>query len=176
VDAILSASSSSSQFTGQHPPTNLRPLIHVSVHLSCLAIGFIDEGVSSPILRCPITLHSCSMQNHSAIPTPAQLSLKLRGHDAYYGVTNHQRSLQAFREQVRRLWRKWLSRRNRRDRVTSEMFARLEKRFPRPIRAPSTRCTRSQPSPSQRNRMRSSRTFGSVGARGEQSPRATRPG
>ena len=43
----------------------------------------------------------------------AQLSLKLRGHYAYYGVTNNQRSLQAFREQVHRLWCKWLSRRNR---------------------------------------------------------------
>lgn len=51
---------------------------------------------------------------------------------AYYGVTNDQRSLQAFREQVRRLWRKWLSRRNRRGRVTWEMFARLEKRLPLP--------------------------------------------
>jgi hypothetical protein len=62
----------------------------------------------------------------------AQLSLKLRGHYAYYGATNNQRSLQAFREQVRRLWHKWLLRRNRRDRVTWEIFARLEKRFPLP--------------------------------------------
>jgi len=63
----------------------------------------------------------------------AQLSRKLRGHYAYYGVTNNQRSLHAFREQVRRLWRKWLSRRNRQDRVTWEMFERMEQRFLLPM-------------------------------------------
>jgi len=61
-----------------------------------------------------------------------QLSRKLRGHYAYYGITTNQRALQAFREQVRRIWRKWLSRRNRQDRITWETFAALEKRFPLP--------------------------------------------
>jgi len=61
-----------------------------------------------------------------------RLSRKLRGHYAYYGITGNQRSLQAFREQVRRIWRTWLSRRNRQDQITWETFARLEKRYSLP--------------------------------------------
>lgn len=62
-----------------------------------------------------------------------RVSRKLRSHDAYYGITWNQRSLQAFREQVHRIWRTWLSRRNRQDRITWENFARLEKRYSLPL-------------------------------------------
>ncbi|HYV73579.1 MAG TPA: reverse transcriptase domain-containing protein [Candidatus Binatia bacterium] len=41
-----------------------------------------------------------------------QLSSKLRGHYAYYGLTGNGRSLASFRHQVERLWRKWLRRRS----------------------------------------------------------------
>jgi len=41
------------------------------------------------------------------------LNLKLNGHYAYYGITGNSRSLRELHHQVRRLWRKWLSRRNR---------------------------------------------------------------
>ncbi len=42
-----------------------------------------------------------------------KLNEKLRGHDAYYGVTGNFRKLHELRWQVAKLWRKWLARRNR---------------------------------------------------------------
>ena len=41
-----------------------------------------------------------------------RLSLKLRGHYAYYGMTGNGRSLASFRHHVERIWRKWLRRRS----------------------------------------------------------------
>ncbi|MCX7029095.1 MAG: hypothetical protein NTU62_03135 [Spirochaetes bacterium] len=60
------------------------------------------------------------------------LSLKLRGHYAYYGITGNARCLSSYLYQVRRTWRKWLSRRNRSKRLTWERFARLLQRYPLP--------------------------------------------
>jgi group II intron reverse transcriptase/maturase len=40
------------------------------------------------------------------------LTRKLRGHDAYYGITGNADALVALRHWVRRIWRKWLSRRS----------------------------------------------------------------
>jgi len=40
-------------------------------------------------------------------------SQKLRGHCAYYGITGNSSLLSAFRMRVHRIWRHWLSRRNR---------------------------------------------------------------
>ena len=42
-----------------------------------------------------------------------KLNQKLRGHDAYYGVTDNYRMLSELRWQVAKMWRKWLGRRNR---------------------------------------------------------------
>ena len=42
-----------------------------------------------------------------------KLNEKLRGHDAYYGVTGNYSMLSELRRQVVKLWRKWLGRRNR---------------------------------------------------------------
>ncbi len=41
------------------------------------------------------------------------LNRKLRGHYNYYGVTGNAQALSNFRRMVKRLWRKWLSRRSR---------------------------------------------------------------
>jgi hypothetical protein len=38
----------------------------------------------------------------------------LRGHYAYYGVTGNFRALLQYFDEVRRIWKKWLSRRNNR--------------------------------------------------------------
>lgn len=43
----------------------------------------------------------------------AQLTLKVRGHYVYYGVTGNIRSLNRFHDRVRRIWRYWLNRRTR---------------------------------------------------------------
>ena len=61
------------------------------------------------------------------------LCQKVRGHYASYGVTGHGRMLNNFRHEVRRVWRKWLDRRNRERHMTWEKFERLEKRHPLPL-------------------------------------------
>ena len=60
------------------------------------------------------------------------LSRKLRGHDAYYGITGNARALARLRHEVRRLWRKWLNRRSRAARLNWAAFARLAQRYPLP--------------------------------------------
>lgn len=42
-----------------------------------------------------------------------KLNQKLKGHDAYYGVTGNFRMLSRLRNEVANMWRKWLGRRNR---------------------------------------------------------------
>jgi len=61
------------------------------------------------------------------------LSLKLRGHDAYYGITGNARALERLREAVKRTWRKWLDRRgDRKRRMTWDRFNVLLRRYPLP--------------------------------------------
>jgi hypothetical protein len=56
------------------------------------------------------------------------LWMKLRGHYAYYGITGNGEALKSFRYFVKRIWHKWLGRRNQR-RMSWERFSRLEKRY-----------------------------------------------
>jgi RNA-directed DNA polymerase len=58
------------------------------------------------------------------------LNLKLRGHDAYYGITWNSYALARLRYVVRHVWRKWLGRRGGRRSMTWERFLRLEERYP----------------------------------------------
>ncbi len=72
---------------------------------------------------------------HRHWPVPAQclaLSRKLQGHYAYYGITGNARALARFLYEVRRLWRKWLSRRSWHARMTWEKFVRLTACYPLP--------------------------------------------
>jgi group II intron reverse transcriptase/maturase len=57
---------------------------------------------------------------------------KLRGHFAYYGVTDNYRSLNDFARQVTRLLLKWLNRQGGKRRMTWEKFTLMERRFPFP--------------------------------------------
>jgi hypothetical protein len=61
-----------------------------------------------------------------------ELSAKLRGHNAYYGIVGNTPSLRCFRYQVSRLWRKWLCRRSDRARISWETYGRLQQRYPLP--------------------------------------------
>jgi group II intron reverse transcriptase/maturase len=58
------------------------------------------------------------------------LNRKLRGHDAYYGITPNYRALVRLRHQVERRWRKWLSTRSRRGRLSWERMETLLRVFP----------------------------------------------
>ncbi len=62
----------------------------------------------------------------------AQLSLKLQGHFNYYGVPGNSRSLSNFAHEAKLLWKKWLSRRSQRGRLTWVSFMRVLKHYPLP--------------------------------------------
>jgi RNA-directed DNA polymerase len=62
-----------------------------------------------------------------------QLSQKLKGHFAYFGISGNYKRLAALHYETRRIWRKWLSRRSNNSRVTWDSFVRIEKRFPLPL-------------------------------------------
>ena len=59
-----------------------------------------------------------------------QLNERLRGHDAYYGVTGNHRMLSRLRCEVAKLWRKWLVRRNRGNSPNWEKFQGMLRVFP----------------------------------------------
>jgi RNA-directed DNA polymerase len=62
-----------------------------------------------------------------------QLSQKLKGHFAYFGISGNYKRLADLHYETRRIWRQWLSRRSNNSRVTWDVFARIEKRFPLPL-------------------------------------------
>ncbi len=59
-----------------------------------------------------------------------QLNQKLRGHDAYYGVTHNGRMLSQLRHEVQKQWRRWLNRRNRGKGYNWEQFNELLRQLP----------------------------------------------
>ena len=59
-----------------------------------------------------------------------KLNQKLRGHDAYYGVTDNYRTLSKLRLKVAKLWRMWLGRRNRGKPPNWEKFQGMLRVFP----------------------------------------------
>lgn len=62
----------------------------------------------------------------------AGLVAKVRGHYGYFGITGNSRALGRFLHEVKRVWRKWLSRRSQRRQMTWERFALLVGRHPLP--------------------------------------------
>lgn len=60
------------------------------------------------------------------------LTLKLRGHYGYYGIVGNSKGISRFRENVVRIWRKWLDRRSQRARMSWERMLRLLERYPLP--------------------------------------------
>src|SRR5258708_7332569 len=75
----------------------------------------------------------CSKHKHRPIKEQhAALSRKLRGHDAYYGITGNARALSLLRQLVRRIWQKWLNRRSWKTALTWKRMNRLLEVFPLP--------------------------------------------
>jgi RNA-directed DNA polymerase len=69
-------------------------------------------------------------RNHRHEPLREQhkmLVRKVQGHYAYYGITGNFRALAWFLEAVRAAWRKWLSRRSQRGRLTWQRFGVLSR-------------------------------------------------
>jgi group II intron reverse transcriptase/maturase len=73
---------------------------------------------------CRANRHRPISEQHEA------LNAKLRGHDAYYGITGNHRMLHLLRVQVERIWHKWLSRRSRKAALIWESMAALLRRHP----------------------------------------------
>lgn len=77
--------------------------------------------------------HWCRRYRHDSVPWQhAQLSRKLRGHYAYYGITGNGRTLVRFRHAVERIWRNWLARRSARAKLLWSRFKAFLKRYPLP--------------------------------------------
>lgn len=75
----------------------------------------------------------CRRWRHLTVNEQArQLGARLRGHYLYYGLTGNWASLARFFWQVKRIWRKWLSRRSQRAYLDWEVFNRLLARHPLP--------------------------------------------
>lgn len=62
----------------------------------------------------------------------AVLRSKLQGHFNYYGLRGNSDAIRRFRFEATRLWKKWLSRRSQRARLTWNAFHRLLRRYPLP--------------------------------------------
>jgi RNA-directed DNA polymerase len=74
----------------------------------------------------------CSANRHLPVAQQhAVLTRKLRGHDAYYGITGNARALSSLRHWAARIWLKWLRRRSNRTMSWSQMNALLA-RYPLP--------------------------------------------
>jgi group II intron reverse transcriptase/maturase len=75
--------------------------------------------------------HWCRRYRHEPVLWQhAQLSRKLRGHYAYYGITGNGRLLARFRHAVERVWRKWLARRSSRAKLLWSRFKVFLKQCP----------------------------------------------
>lgn len=75
----------------------------------------------------------CRRHRHKSVGQQhVVLAAKLRGHDAYYGITGNGRQLARLRRWVERIWRKWLGRRSNRATMTWETFGLLLQRYPLP--------------------------------------------
>ncbi len=60
------------------------------------------------------------------------VAAKLRGHYAYYGVTDNTRGIRRFARAVHELLFKWLNRRGKRGSMSWEKFKKLLEKFPLP--------------------------------------------
>jgi group II intron reverse transcriptase/maturase len=83
----------------------------------------LSRAISSIAMWCKKHRHWKMPQQHRA------LSIRLRGHYNYFGVTGNYESLHAFFEAVKRVWQKWLTRRHGRRTMKWDKFDRVLKRY-----------------------------------------------
>jgi RNA-directed DNA polymerase len=75
----------------------------------------------------------CRVHRHRPMgEQQTKLSQKLRGHYGYFGITGNSRALKYFADGVRRVWRKWLSRRSWASRLSWDRFDQLVERYALP--------------------------------------------
>ena len=75
----------------------------------------------------------CRTHRHDDVEVQHRaLARKLSGHYAYFGVTSNGAALSRLREEVRNVWRKWLSRRSQRAALSWNAMLALLRRYPLP--------------------------------------------
>ena len=75
----------------------------------------------------------CRSNRHQTIRDQhAHLTMMMRGHYAYYGISGNIKRLRWYAYQVVRIWKKWLSRRDRRRRLHWDRLNDLLTRHPLP--------------------------------------------
>jgi RNA-directed DNA polymerase len=75
----------------------------------------------------------CARERHAALAAQHQtLSQKVRGHYVYFGRPGNMDALERFLWEVRRIWKKWLSRRSSKGVLSWEHWRVLEERYPLP--------------------------------------------
>ena len=87
------------------------------------------------IRRSCVAMNQWLKEIRSAMPLKEwwkQLSAKMRGHYAYYGVSNNSRSIEAYYHLVVRMVYKWLNRRSQKKSMDWEMYEQYLKRYPLP--------------------------------------------
>jgi hypothetical protein len=90
----------------------------------------IDKWLSYARALAAIT-DWCRKHRHLPIPEQhAHLITKMRGHYAYFGITGNHRRLNWYASRVRKIWKKWLSRRG--SRLSWDRFLNLLTRHPLP--------------------------------------------
>jgi group II intron reverse transcriptase/maturase len=75
------------------------------------------------------------LKENRTLPTPdlmEKVAAKLRGHYAYYGVTDNTRGIRRFARATEELLYKWLNRRGKRGCMSWEKFKKLLEKFPLP--------------------------------------------
>jgi hypothetical protein len=73
----------------------------------------------------------CRANRHVPLADQQQgLNQRLRGHFGYFDRPGNRERLWTLRERVQRVWRRWLSRRSQRGRITWEAMKRLLERYP----------------------------------------------
>jgi RNA-directed DNA polymerase len=84
----------------------------------------------------------CKQHRHESIPQQhRKLGEKVRGHYAYYGIRGNYRALARFRDEAKRLWHYWLSRRSRETKGVGRLWRLLNEHF----RLPAARIVHAAP-------------------------------
>ena len=75
----------------------------------------------------------CRENRHNPIGEQHKtLCRKIQGHCAYYGITGNGIWSQKYREEVKKIWRKWLNRRTRKSSMSWEKFKCMMRCYPLP--------------------------------------------
>jgi RNA-directed DNA polymerase len=92
-----------------------------------------ERNCVAPPPECPTPQQWCRRHRHDDVEVQRRaLSRSLLGHYAYYGVTSNSGALERLCNEVKVIWRKWLSRRSQRAFLNWRQMNRLLTKYPLP--------------------------------------------